>query len=59
MWDDAFKMDKEAVFDEKFKSLEMVIETYEQSESDKLQAVLRMDVYKKMIETMTAKKTDE
>lgn len=59
LWDDAFKMDKEAVFDEKFKSLEMVIETYEQSESDKLQAVLRMDVYKKMIETMTAKKTDE
>ena len=59
MWDDAFKMDKEAVFDGKFKSLETVIETYEQSESDKLQAVLRMDVYKKMLETMTARKLDE
>lgn len=59
LWDDAFKMDKEAVFDEKFRSLEMVIETYEQSESDKLQAVLRMDVYKKMLETMTTKKSEE
>lgn len=59
LWDDAFKMDKEAVFDEKFRSLEMVIETYEQSESDKLQAVLRMDVYKKMLETMTEKKSEE
>lgn len=59
LWDDAFKMDKEAVFDEKFRSLEMVIETYEQSESDKLQAVLRMDVYKKMLETMTENKTEE
>ena len=52
-------MDKEAVFDEKFKSLEMVIETYEQSESDKLQAVLRMEVYKKMFDTMMAKRSEE
>lgn len=59
LWDDAFKMDKEAVFDEKFRSLEMVIETYKQSESDKLQSVLRMDVYKKMLETMTEKKNEE
>lgn len=59
LWDDAFKMDKGAVFDEKFKSLEMVIETYEQSESDKLQAVLRMEVYKKMLDTMMAKKSEE
>lgn len=59
LWDDAFKMDKEAVFDEKFKSLEMVIETYEQSESDKLQAVLRMEVYKKMLDTMMAKRSEE
>lgn len=58
LWDDAFKMDKEAVFDEKFRSLEMVIETYEQSESDKLQAVLRMDVYKKMLETMSENKNE-
>lgn len=59
LWDDAFKMDKEAVFDEKFKSLEMVIETYEQSESDKLQAVLRKEVYKKMLDTMMAEKSEE
>lgn len=30
LWDDAFKMEKEAIFDERFKSLEEVIETYEQ-----------------------------
>ena len=59
LWDDAFKMDKEAVFDEKFKSLETVIETYEQSESDKLQAVLRMEVYKKMLDTMMVEKSEE
>ncbi len=54
LWDDAFKMDKTAVFDEKYKSLETVIETYEKTESDKLQAVLRIDVYKKMLEAMSA-----
>ena len=52
LWDDAFKMDKEAIFDEKMKSLEMIIDTYERSEGDKLQAVLRLDVYRKMLETI-------
>lgn len=52
LWDDAFKMDKEAIFDERFKSLEMVIDEYEQSNEDKLRTVLRMDVYRKMLETM-------
>ncbi len=52
LWDDAFKMEKEAVFDEKFKSLESVIETYEIAETDKLRAVLRTDVYQKMISKM-------
>lgn len=53
LWDDAFKMDKEALFDEKFKSLESIIETYESAESDKLRAVLRLDVYQKMLSRMT------
>lgn len=58
LWDDAFKMDKESVFDEKFKSLERVIETYEESETDKLRAVLRADVYQKMLNRM-AEETSE
>ena len=52
LWDDAFKMEKEAVFDEKFKSLENVIETYEESSTDKLKSVLKLDVYKKMLNKM-------
>ena len=52
LWDDAFKMDKEAVFDSKFKSLEAVIETYEETEEDCLAAVLRTDLYAKMIKKM-------
>lgn len=45
-------MEKEAVFDEKFKSLENVIETYEESSTDKLKSVLKLDVYKKMLNKM-------
>ena len=52
LWDDVFKMDKEAVFDSKFKSLEFVIETYEATEEDCLAAVLRSDLYAKMIKNM-------
>jgi hypothetical protein len=37
----------------------MVIEIYKQSESDKLKSVLRMEVYKKMLDTMMAKKSEE
>ena len=58
LWDDAFKMDKESIFDEKFKSLERVIETYEETETDKLRAVLRADVYQKMLSRM-AEETSE
>lgn len=57
LWDDAFKMDKESIFDEKFKSLEDVIETYEKTDEDRLKSVLRLDVYKKMVEKM--KSSDE
>lgn len=52
LWDDAFKMDKEAVFDSRFGSLEEVIETYEESPKDKLQFVLRADLYAKMLKNM-------
>lgn len=45
-------MDKEAVFDSKFKSLESVIETYEETEEECLAAVLRSDLYAKMIKNM-------
>ena len=50
LWDDAFKLNKEAIFDEKEKSLESVIETFEQAEPDKLKSVLRLNVYQKMLE---------
>ncbi len=52
LWDDAFKMDKDAVFNSKFGSLEEVIEVYESSPSDKLQSVLRAELYAKMIKEM-------
>jgi hypothetical protein len=55
LWDDAFKMDKEAVFDSRFASLEEVIETYETSPSDKLQSVLRDELYAKMEKKMKEK----
>lgn len=50
IWDDAFRMEPDAVFDEKFKSLENVIEVYETHQGDKLQSVLRAAVYKQMID---------
>lgn len=63
LWDDALKMDKEAVFDSKFKSLESVIETYEATDKDCLEEVLRNDLYAKMIKNMKEcdenKKTDQ
>lgn len=52
LWDDAFKMDKEAIFDAQLSSLEEVIEVYEVSPSDKLQSVLRTEIYDKMVNEM-------
>ena len=52
LWDDAFKMERELVFDSAFGSLEQVIEVYEDSKGDKLQAVLRAELYQKMIKGM-------
>ncbi len=48
LWDDAFKMDREAIFGDKFRSLEEVLETYGTAAEDKLEAVLRAEVYRKM-----------
>lgn len=54
LWDDAFKMDKEVVFDPKFDSLEDVIETYEASTDDKLKSVLQEGIYNKMLKSMNS-----
>lgn len=59
LWDDAFKMEKETVFDERFQALENVIETYEESTTDKLEAVLKKEVYQKMLkQTQQQAETD-
>lgn len=52
LWDDAFRMDKELVFKPEFKSLEDVVVTYERAVEDKLSTVLRLEVYKKMLNKM-------
>ena len=57
LWDDAFKMDKTAIFNENCKSLEEVVVTYETATSDKLAAVLRLSVYEKMLSKMQQSNT--
>lgn len=57
LWDDAFKMDKTAIFNEHCKSLEEVVVTYETATSDKLAAVLRLSVYEKMLSKMQQSNT--
>lgn len=59
LWDDAFRMDKQAVFDKKHSSLEKVIETYQTVEGDPLKSVLKNDVYQKMADGMKKVGTDE
>ena len=49
LWDDAFKMSREAFFADDMKSLEYVIDTYKRTDEDRLKAVLRLDVYSKML----------
>lgn len=56
LWDDAFKMDKESIFKENYKSLEDIINVYKTAEGDKLEMVLRVDVYNKMLSKMKVKK---
>lgn len=58
LWDDAFKMDKTAIFNENCKSLEDVVVTYETATTDKLAAVLRLSVYDKMLSKMQQKDTE-
>lgn len=58
LWDDAFKMDKTAIFNENCKSLEDVVVTYETATTDKLAAVLRLSVYEKMLSKMQQKNTE-
>lgn len=58
LWDDAFKMDKTAIFNENCKSLEEVIVTYETATTDKLAAVLRLSVYEKMLSKMQQSSTE-
>lgn len=58
LWDDAFKMDKMAIFNENCKSLEDVVVTYEKATTDKLAAVLRLSVYEKMLSKMQQKNTE-
>lgn len=57
LWDDAFRMDKQVVFDKRLTSLEKVLEAYQTAMGDPLKAVLKGDVYQKMIDSMK-KKTD-
>lgn len=59
LWDDAFKMDKTAIFNENCKSLDDVVITYETATSDKLESVLRTSVYKKMLSKMQHTNTDD
>ena len=52
LWDDAFRMDKQAVFDKKYTSLEEIIEIYQNVTGDPLKSVLKGDVYQKMTDEM-------
>ena len=49
LWDNAFRMDPAVIFNESCKSLEDVVSKYETSEADKLESVLRTEVYEKML----------
>lgn len=51
LWDDAFKFDHDIIFRDDINSLETIISTYEHAEPDKLKAVLRLDVYQKMLQS--------
>ena len=48
LWDDAFKYDREAIFNSSFNSLESVIVKYQQCTDDSLKAVLKSAVYDAM-----------
>ena len=50
LWDDAFKLDRDTIFNEKYKSIEELIEDYETEVNDKLAAVSNPSVYQKMLD---------
>lgn len=52
LWDDAFRMDKQVVFDKRYTSLEKVLEAYQTTLGDPLKSVLKGDVYQKMADGM-------
>lgn len=58
LWDDAFKIDRDYLFKDGMRSLEVVIENYVTSTEDKLKAVLRADVYQKMLSNNLKQKVD-
>lgn len=51
LWDDVFRMDKEAIFESKYKALEDVFDDYENETEDKLRVVLKSDIYNQMVKT--------
>ncbi|WP_312650506.1 McrB family protein [Aminipila sp.] len=59
LWDDAFKMDKDKIFNASMNSLEQVVDTYQSETSDKLKAVLRLEVYQKMMSQIKTYNEDE
>lgn len=50
LWDDAFKLDRDTLFNEKYKSIEELIEDYETEANDKLAAVSNPSVYQIMLD---------
>lgn len=58
LWDDAFRMDKQVVFDKRMTSLEKVLEAYQNAIGDPLKEVLKSDVYQKMSDKMKNMKKD-
>ena len=56
LWDDAFKMNRDYFFNAEMKTLDQVIETYSRAETDTLKAVLRLEVYQKMLQSVHSKK---
>lgn len=59
LWDDAFKFSRDSVFNDKYKSLEDLIMDYQnESDGDRLKAVLKQDVYSQMLSKSENKNTD-
>lgn len=59
LWDDAFRMDKQVVFDKRHTSLDEVLETYQTTSEDSLKSVLKGDVYQKMVDGMKNEGTSD